>query len=198
MRGPVRQDILAPPVEVSTPGVILGKARIPLQVDIGFGDAVTPRPRRVTLPTLLDLPAPALRAYPRETVVAEKLHAVVTLGAGNTRLKDFHDLWALARGFAFEGPMLSRAIGATFRRRHTELPAGNPVGLSAEFAGDGARRAQWRTFVARSRPVASPPDLPEVVAAVRDFTMPPVAALASGVPFRSTWPAGGPWKTRHA
>lgn len=174
----------------------LGKARIPLQVDVGFGDAVTPRPRRVTLPTLLDLPAPVLRAYPRETVVAEKFQAIVALGIANTRLKDFFDLWALARGFEFDGPTLSRAIGATFRRRRTPLPGGEPVGLSTDFAVDGARRTQWRAFVTRGRPIAFPPDLPEVVDAVRAFVMPPVAALVAGESFRSAWPAGGPWETR--
>jgi len=171
----------------------LGQARIAIQVDVGFGDAVTPRARRVSFPTLLDLPAPVVRVYPRETVVAEKFHAIVALGIANTRMKDFFDLWSLAREFEFDGRTLSRAIEATFARRRTPLPAGTPLGLSESFARDPGKATQWTAFVRKGRLLADPPGLPGVVGVVRTFVLPPAAALAAGEPFARVWTAGGPW-----
>ena len=101
---------------------MLASARIPIQIDIGFGDAIHPGPDEITYPTLLDMPAPTLKAYPRETVVAEKFQAMVMLGIANSRMKDFYDLWTLARQFEFDGQVLSEAIRATFDRRQTPLP----------------------------------------------------------------------------
>jgi predicted nucleotidyltransferase component of viral defense system len=121
---------------------LLGNARIPLQVDVGFGDAVTPPAKIITLPALLDAPAPVLYAYPPETVVAEKLQAMVMLGMANTRMKDFYDLWVIARCFSFQGAQLSDAIGATFRRRRTPVPPDVPVALTSEFSEDRTREQQ--------------------------------------------------------
>jgi hypothetical protein len=104
----------------------LGKVRIPLQIDIGFGDAVTPAPTKGTFPTLLDFDAPVLRMYPRETVVAEKFETMVTLGIANSRMKDYYDIAVLARDFEFDGKTLTEAILATFKRRRTILPADIP------------------------------------------------------------------------
>lgn len=117
----------------------LGTARIPLRIDLGFGDAVTPSPQEVEVPALLDFPRPRLRAYPRETVVAEKLEALVSLGITNSRMKDFYDLWYLSRHFGFEGAPLSAAIRATFERRGTALPEAIPLALSVAFSGDPAK-----------------------------------------------------------
>jgi len=114
----------------------LRAARIPLQIDVGFGDAVTPAPGEITYPTLLDLPAPMLMAYPRETVVAEKFQAMVMLGIANSRMKDFYDVWTLARQFEFSGPVLCSAIRATFERRKTALPVKPPLALLPEFTED--------------------------------------------------------------
>jgi len=114
----------------------LGKAKIPIQVDIGFGDAVTPASKRIDYPSLLGFPAPKLRAYPKETVVAEKFEAMVSLGITNSRMKDFYDLWMIARDFEFDGEILSKAIQATFRRRGTNIPTELPVALAGEFAAD--------------------------------------------------------------
>lgn len=105
----------------------LGNSRIHLQVDVAFGDAVTPAAELVELPTLLSMPAPTLRAYPKETVIAEKFHAMVTLGMANSRMKDFFDLWILCRDFPFSGKALTQAIRATFQRRKTELPIEIPA-----------------------------------------------------------------------
>ncbi len=116
--------------------VKLGQARIDLQIDVGFGDAVTPRAIEVQYPTILAFPAPVLPAYQRETVISEKFQAMVALGIANSRMKDFFDLWILARDFAFDGPRICRAIHATFRRRKTDLPSAPPIALTSEFGTD--------------------------------------------------------------
>lgn len=172
---------------------LLGNARIPLQVDVGFGDAVTPAAKEITIPALLDTPAPVLYAYPPESVVAEKFQAMVTLGVANTRMKDFYDVWVIARRFSFEGLQLTEAIAATFRRRGTPLPAGVPVALTEEFSEDGTRGQQWRAFLDRIGQRDGAPGLPEVVQALSRFLMPPLNALQRADGFAFRWPAGGPW-----
>ncbi len=154
---------------------------------------MTPAATRVRYPTLLGFPAPELRAYRRETVIAEKFQAMVALGIANSRMKDFYDLWVLARGFAFEGPTLCRAIRATFRRRKTALPAQAPLALTADFSEDAAKRKQWEAFVHKSKLDAAGGGLTEVVAVLRDFLMPPLRAMAAREPFARNWPPHGPW-----
>jgi hypothetical protein len=171
----------------------LASARIRIQVDVGFGDAVTPRPAELAYPTLLGGPAPVLLAYPPETVVAEKLQAVVALGLANTRMKDFYDLWILSRGFTFSGETLSRAIGATFKRRGTAVPTGEPEGLSAAFYDDPGKQRQWSAFLGRTGLAGQTPALPVAAQALRTFLLPPLPALGAGKAFTARWPAGGPW-----
>jgi hypothetical protein len=166
----------------------LGNARIPLQVDVGFGDAVTPRAKELTVPAMLDAPAPVLYAYPPETVIAEKLQAMVLLGVVNTRMKDFYDLWVIARQFPFDGSQLSAAMAATFRRRGTPLPDSVPVALTAGFSEGGARQQQWKAFLGRIGQAEGVPGLPEVVDALARFLTPPLAALHAGAAFRLQWP----------
>jgi hypothetical protein len=157
----------------------LGKAHCRIQLDIGYGDAVTPGPEEITYPTLLeDLPAPHLRAYPRATVVAEKVEAMVSLGVANSRMKDYFDVCALAREGAIESGQLAQALGATFTRRGTPLPDALPFGLSDDFARDPAKIAQWQAFLGRNRLDA--PSLAEVVAEVRDFVEEPLRAARGG------------------
>lgn len=156
-------------------GGLLGKARCAVQLDIGYGDAVTPGPEEVEYPTLLpDQPAPKLHAYPRATVVSEKLEAIVSLGIANSRMKDYFDLRALAREGAIDMGELTSAIAATFARRKTPLPQGLPFGLSDEFVRDGGKKAQWKAFLGKNRLDA--PSLEEVVAEVRRFVEPPLKA----------------------
>lgn len=155
--GGVRIDLLAK----------LDGARITLQVDIGFGDAVTPAPESVSYPVLLDdLPAPQLRSYPKYTVVAEKFHAVCLLGMANTRMKDYFDLWVLLTEGALESTELRRAIDATFARRQLQLPDTTPSGLSDAFARDAVKTAQWTAFLKKNRLQAL--DLVDVVTLLRD------------------------------
>jgi predicted nucleotidyltransferase component of viral defense system len=129
----------------------LAKARCKVQIDIGFGDAVTPGPVEATYPVLLDdLPAPRLRVYPVHTVVAEKLHAIVLLGMANSRLKDYFDLSVLLEREALDAELLAQAIKATFERRGMAVPAELPIGLGEEFAQDASRQAMWRSFVRKN------------------------------------------------
>lgn len=171
----------------------LGKVRIPLQVDIGFGDAITPAATKGKFPCLLGFDAPVLRMYPRETVIAEKFETLVALGIANSRMKDYYDMAALARDFEFDGETLTAAIRATFQRRRTALPADIPLGLSDEFAADTGKQTQWRAFVRRSRLQLKDTDFAAIVSALRDFLMPPTAATRTGTPFPQRWPKGGPW-----
>jgi predicted nucleotidyltransferase component of viral defense system len=130
----------------------LDRARIKLQVDVGFGDAVTPAAIEVVYPGLLDdLPPPRLRVYPREVVCAEKLEAIVQLGMANTRMKDYFDLLILAREGEIEKKILTRAIAATFHRRGTPIPESLPIGLTSEFAANAQKQTQWSAFLARNR-----------------------------------------------
>jgi predicted nucleotidyltransferase component of viral defense system len=122
-------------------------ARVRVVIDIGYGDATEPGLDQIELPVLLDQPAPSLRAYPPETVIAEKFQAMVMLGLANTRLKDFYDIWILARTHEFRDERLARAIAATFARRKTDIPSQRPDGLTAAFADDPTKRQQWDAFI---------------------------------------------------
>lgn len=154
--GGVRVDLLA----------TLDGARIALQVDIGFGDAVTPAPESVNYPVLLEgLPAPQLRAYPKYTVVAEKFHAVCLLGMANTRIKDYFDLWVLLTEDALDPSELHRAVEATFQRRKLAVPSAVPSGLSDAFALDATKQKQWVAFLKKNRLEAV--GLTEVIALLR-------------------------------
>jgi hypothetical protein len=172
----------------------LGGARIDLQVDVGFGDAITPNAEAVEYPTLLGMEPPRLRAYPRETVVAEKLEAVVKLGMANSRMKDFFDLAVLARSFAFSGPVLRDAIAATFRRRGTAIPTELPIALTDSFAKDRMKLTQWKAFVSRSGLAARAGELGQVVIELAGFLAAPMLAAARGEGFEGWWEAGGPWR----
>jgi hypothetical protein len=171
----------------------LAGARVPIQADVGFGDAVTPGAREIEYPTLLGNPAPRLKAYPRETVVAEKYQALVNLGIANSRMKDFYDLWVIAREFDFDGLTLSEAIRNTFSRRRTPLPDYIPSGLSPAFYGDAQKNTQWNAFVRKGMPGTSPPSLTDVCLFLKTFLIPPTQALTQDQDFNAKWEPGGPW-----
>lgn len=173
--------------------VRLENAKIVLQIDIGFGDAVTPRTARITYPAMLEFPAPDLKAYPRQTVVAEKFQAMVALGIANSRMKDFYDLWVLARKFEFDGPTLSRAIQATFRRRKTDVPATPSLALTDAFARDPQKTQQWSAFLMKGKLEPDGLTLAEVCDFLKQFLMPVSIAAAAGAAFENYWPVAGPW-----
>lgn len=152
---------------------ILDGAKIPIQIDIGYGDVVTPEASEVQLPTLIGLPPTKLQAYPKETVVAEKTEALVKLGIANSRMKDFYDLRWLADHYEFDGQLLSKAIASTFERRKTTLPEDTPVGLSEEFFKDKGKQTQWSAF---SKKLFSTPSesFEEIGLRLRMFILPPL------------------------
>ena len=157
---PIREELEYGGSRLCTTAALVG-ARIPIVVDIGFGDAIEPGAEDIDLPVLLEMPSPHLRAYPQETVIAEKLHAMVVLGMANSRMKDFYDVWMLQRGFEIDAGRLQRAIEATFARRSTDVPATTPEGLSDAFATDPSKQKQWEAFARNLS--ASAPSLRDVV-----------------------------------
>jgi hypothetical protein len=173
---------------------LLGKARVAMQLDIGFGDVVTPGAELITYPTLLDVPAPELAGYPRETVVAEKFQAMVYLRTLNSRMKDFYDVWLLASHFAFDGALLANAIAATFVNRETTIDV-TPIAFTPDFTEQASTLAQWNAFRKKlPNTEACPAKLADVVALLSDFLLPIVRAQISGDEFNQRWSPGGPWK----
>jgi predicted nucleotidyltransferase component of viral defense system len=174
---PIREELKYGGVRIRTTARI-DRARIPVQIDVGFGDAITPAPREIDYPVLLESPAPRLLAYPVETVVAEKFEALVIRGIANSRLKDFYDLYLIAQTFSLDTDQLAEAVRQTFKRRGTALPATEPIGLTEAFAQAWA--SQWRTFLSRERMAAVPERLDHVLAELRAFLM-PLAERASQI-----------------
>ncbi len=172
----------------------LGSARLRVQVDVGVSDAVVPDPEWLDYPGLLDLPQARLRAYRPETAIAEKVHAMVTLGAGNSRMKDFFDIHALAMHEVFMGTTLVDAFRSTFARRRTEMPSETPMAFTSVFARQKGKQAQWTGFIRRTRAREAPPELADVVQSLAEFAGPPLTAAGTGSTFTAQWAAGGPWR----
>lgn len=170
----------------------LGKSEIPMQLDIGFGDAVHPHPQQIEYPTLLKTTAPTLKGYPREALIAEKFQAMVHLGELNSRMKDFYDVWFLARGFDFEGSVLAQAIQKTFKTRNTDITLAHPI-FAPGFAKDSDKQTLWAAFVRRSRLTSAPAKFSEVLAVISDFLGPLTEAAAADRIFAKKWNAPGPW-----
>lgn len=146
---PIREDNIYGGIRVRLTAM-LGNARIPGQVDIRYGDVITPGPSEIEWPDLLDFTGTSLRAYPPETVIAEKLEAAVTLGLANSRMKDFYDLHWLSRNMSFDASTLKQAIQSTFERRNTPLPEAVPIALTDEFVGRSDKQNQWKAFLRKS------------------------------------------------
>jgi len=168
----------------------LGSARINMQIDIGFGDVVYPKPEESDLPTMLNSPAPRLLCYSRESSIAEKLEAMVKLGMLNSRMKDFYDIWLLSRQFDFDGTKLAEAIRLTFEQRGTTLPA-EIEAFTEPFIE--AKQTQWAAFWKRLQQNHVPASFREITVSVNRFLSPIVAALSSGKPSPTNWTAPGAW-----
>jgi predicted nucleotidyltransferase component of viral defense system len=158
---------------------VLAGARIPMQVDIGFGDAVYPEPEFASFPVLLPMEAPVIRAYPREASIAEKLNAMVVLDIRNSRMKDFYDIWFMANTWNFEMATLRDAIQASFERRGVGIPQGVPFALTDEFLGDPQKTRQWNAFVSRLYPGSDSPSLEEVGVVLRAFLLPCIPSVSA-------------------
>ena len=188
----IREEAEYDGVRIFIPASLDG-ARITLQIDIGFGDAVEPAPVDAELPVILDLPAPRLRAYPAEVVIAEKFQAMVQLGIANSRMKDFFDIWTLSREQTFLMSRLRVAIVATFDRRKTPLPHGRPTALTDEFLADRAKVAAWKAFLRRILLSDDHSELKQVGDGIADLLMFPVELARDGRAEEWKWQPGGPW-----
>lgn len=173
----------------------LGRIRLSLQVDVGFGDAVTPERAMQEYPPLLNQPSARIWVYPRETFVAEKLEAMIRLGPANSRVKDVWDITALARCFDFDGGMLREAVERTFRRRGTGFTEVQPYALQAAFYTNPKRAAYWQEFQRQVLAAApGPAHLVEAGEELRSFLGPVWDSLVAGRRFSARWPAGGLWR----
>lgn len=169
--------------------------RCSIQVDIGFGDIVTPNPEDIEYPTILnEFAAPRLRAYPCYTVVAEKLETLTKLGIANSRMKDYFDLWVLSRHINFEGNILCNSIHATFTRRKTKIPYELPFGLTEAFAQDVQKQTQWSAFLRKNSLESL--SLKDLVHFLSDFLQPVIQSASTGRSFDFFWANGGPWSPK--
>ncbi len=174
---------------------LLGTARLSIQVDVGLGDAITPKPEEAAYPTLLSMPAPLMKVYPRETTIAEKLDTMLERGLKNSRMKDYYDIALLSQHFAFDGSVLQTAIKATLQRRGHAAPASLPAALTDAFATDRAKSLQWNAFLRTHRSSGVSSDLAAVVRQAREFLAPPLYAIAGAIVFDRQWHPGGPWQS---
>ncbi|MBK8247093.1 MAG: nucleotidyl transferase AbiEii/AbiGii toxin family protein [Gemmatimonadetes bacterium] len=173
----------------------LGQARIAMQVDFGVGDALAVEPQHIVYPTnLTALPAPRVRAYPREQAVAEKFEAMVVLGTRNSRMKDFHDVWALFGAFDFDGALLRRSVAACFERRKTPWDAEIPAALTPAFYEHPQPATRWKHYLAAGAVITPPPrEFAELGERVRQFLVPVYGQLGVGGVLTQRWKKGGPW-----
>lgn len=170
----------------------LGNARIAMQIDVGFGDVVVPSPKVMDYPTILDFPAPRLRGYSKESVIAEKFEAMIKLGMLNSRMKDFHDIWLLSRQFDFDGRMLATAIEKTFHRRGTTIPF-QMGDLKKALTQEAAKEMQWRGFIRKNRLMDVPETFNDLITAIIAFLSPVAKALVAKESCSKVWKAPGPW-----
>ncbi len=194
--GSVRGEIIKEDADYSgvrvTFNVTLQTARVAMQIDIGFGDVVTPIATLTTYPTMLEFPSPHLLGYPRETVVAEKLEAMVKLGMLNSRMKDFYDLWRLSMQANFDGPTLVEAIQKTFAQRKTDIPK-TITALTPAFGSDRDKQRQWQGFLKKSLLTDAPTTLQVVMNDLSLFLMPAIAAIGKQGELNKQWTASGNW-----
>lgn len=170
----------------------LGKIRLAVQIDFGFGDTVIPAPVEITLPQLLDLGSPRLLGYTPESSISEKFQAIVALDLTNTRFKDFYDIWLLSQNLKFDGGVLSKAVETTFNRRNTPLPEAMPNALTEKFTGDETKQKQWQAFLRKNR-LEESLSLREAAERIEEFLMPVVEALTSGENFTKNWLSSKGW-----
>lgn len=170
----------------------LGSIRLFLQIDVGFGDAVIPGPKKVKHPVLLDFPPPELHGYTMESTIAEKFQAMVKLGLLSSRMKDFYDIWFLSRMFDFSGEPLTEAIEKTFERRNTPL-TNEPTVFNLTFMKDDTKQAQWEGFIEKAKLTDAPLSFEDIAAGIKDFLQPILDTMIKNRTFQLFWTAPGPW-----
>ncbi len=172
----------------------LERARIPMQIDMGFGDTIYPKPATIDYPVILDLPKPHLKGYPLESVVSEKFEAMVKLGLLNSRMKDFYDIWLLMQRFDFDGANLAEALKRTFHHRKTELPFKKPLFADEIYDPRSDRQTLWKAFLKKGDIKHAPEQLSDTAKAIEKFLVQPLHSLHQDFEFRKIWKMTGMWK----
>jgi predicted nucleotidyltransferase component of viral defense system len=189
---PIIEDAVYEGIRVFVRGN-LGKSRVLLQLDVGFGDVVFPSELDVKYPTILDFPAPTLKGYSKESMIAEKFQAMIKLGELNSRLKDFYDIWLLSKQFDFNSHVLAEAITKTFKIRRTEIPA-QPSVFKKSFSEDQTRETQWRAFLRKTVLASTTYSFHEIMTEIKSFLVPVSSVIVGQKFFQKKWKAPGPWK----
>lgn len=172
----------------------LERSRIPMQIDMGFGDVIYPKARTIDYPAILDFPKPHLKGYPVESVVSEKFEAMVKLGLLNSRMKDFYDLWLLIRRFDFNGENLAEALKKTFTHRKTPLLQEGPLFAEEIYDENSDRQTLWKAFLNKGQTKHAPEELGATAKIIEKFLVKPLEAIALDKKFDGKWKAPGPWK----
>jgi hypothetical protein len=172
----------------------LERSRIPMQIDIGFGDIVYPVPKVFDYPVILDFPKPHLKGYPPESVVSEKFEAMVKLGLLNSRMKDFYDIWLMMRKFEFDGLNITQALKRTFEHRKTELPQSRPLFAEDIYNDTSDRQKLWIAFLRKGYIKHAPDKLSATAKAIEKFLIKPLDAIHKGLTFKQTWNIAGKWQ----
>jgi predicted nucleotidyltransferase component of viral defense system len=176
---------------------MIQNARLPMQIDIGFGDVIYPTATMIDYPTMLHFETPRLKGYPKETVIAEKFEAMVKLGQLNSRMKDFYDIHVLLRQFEFDGEILRHAIERTFANRGTMIDS-EPFVFSPPFLEDSVKQTQWTAFVRKSKLTGAPDSFADVVREIQAFLLPLVQAVSLRQNFSSRWTSGRTWSSQNS
>lgn len=173
---------------------LLDRARIAMQIDVGFGDVIHPGIKVIDYPVILDLPKPHLNGYPAESVVSEKFEAMVKLGAVNSRMKDFYDVWLIIHRFNFDGSSLAGALKKTFDHRQTDIPHGKQLFVQEIYNEESDRQALWKMFLMKGNIKHAPEKLSTIAKEIEGFLIEPLSALNKGIKFNKEWKPSGPWK----
>ncbi|MBU4346888.1 MAG: nucleotidyl transferase AbiEii/AbiGii toxin family protein [Candidatus Omnitrophica bacterium] len=172
----------------------LDRSRIPMQIDVGFGDIVYPKTKMIDYPVILDFPKPHLKGYPAESVISEKFEAMIKLGLLNSRMKDFYDIWLMMRQFDFNGTDITEALKKTFKHRKTDLPERKPLFAEEIYDEKSDRQTLWMAFLSKGDIKHAPDKLAITAKEIENFLIEPIGALNKGLKFTKEWKAPGPWK----
>jgi predicted nucleotidyltransferase component of viral defense system len=174
----------------------LERSRVPMQIDVGFGDVIYPRPKMIDYPVILDLPKPRLKGYPLETVVSEKFENIVKLGLLNSRMKDFYDMWLMIHQFNFNGSSLAEALKRTFEHRKTDLPKEKPLFADEIYDEKSDRQILWKAFLRKGDIQHAPEKLFTTAKEIEKFLIKPLDAINKGIEFKGEWTVSGSWQPR--
>ena len=161
----------------------LGKSRIPMRIDVGFGDVVYPETNKIEYPVILNFPAPCLNGYPPESVISEKFEVMIKLGFLNSRMKDFYDIWLMMRHFEFQGTKLAEAVRKTFEHRKTDIPCGKPLFADEIYDKNWDRQILWTAFLRKDDIKHAPDTLSDMAKEIEKFLLEPVIAIKKGIKF---------------